>query len=332
MVLLQFHSFSMKIGHSSSLLLSFGPGILQHCSSRRRRYLSLWLKKQVGASLAPRHAAVHLLILFSSSGEQQAGYVPTAERIYRIFHGGDPGPNSSESPSDLEELLEIDFADLGKIMDEVEAVAASSRNATGTNAEEAESQSATIMVEERFTGVCINTKPPPMHDLAPPTNDIAVGHPNTHILGEDVDGDDEIIVYVAPYPRKGKLVSNLIRSSSAAPAPFPSIAETPTPQETHSSPHATTFPPQPVPKGTPASPLPPAPIPVPTLTSKEVSFSHSPRSPWPTHPARRPSGTTRRRPEQHAMFGSFGAIRAEATLPELDPWRDEQRHGDSDVD
>lgn len=224
----------------------------------------------------------------------------------------------------------IDFADLGKIMDEVEAVAASSRNATSTDDEEAQGQSAIAMVEERFTGVCVDAKPPPIHDLAPPTHDIAVRHPYTQIRSEDVDEDDEIIVYVAPHPRNGKLVSNMTPSSSAAPLPFPSIAEIPISQETHSSP--TTFPPHLVPKGTSVSSPSPVPIPVPALTPTEISFSHTPRSPWPTHPTRWSSGTTRRRTEQHAMFGSFGAIQAEATLHELDPWRDEQRRGDSDVD
>jgi len=45
-----------------------------------------------------------------------------------------------------------------------------------------------------------------------------------------------------------------------------------------------------------------------------------------------PRGIAHRKAERNAIFGSFGAIRAEATLRELDPRRSEQRRGDSDVD
>jgi hypothetical protein len=222
-------------------------------------------------------------------------------------------------------------------MDEVEAVGSSSRKATSSSTKEAESQSAMTMVEKQFAGVCIDGKPSPMHDSTPPANYIAVEHSDTHRLGKDIDGDDDIIVYVAPYPRKGKLVSGPIQGSSMAAVAFPSVAEiglvaTPTRQDTHSSPYDTSFPPRPVPKGTPSSPPPSAPATLPTPTSNEVTFLLPTRSPRLTYPARLPGRTARRRMEQQAMFRSFGAIQAEFSLRELDPWRDEQRSGDSDVD
>ena len=253
--------------------------------------------------------------------------------MYRVFHGGDTSPNLSGSPSDPEGLLEIDFADLGRFMGEVEAVGDSSRNATSTSVEEAESQSA-AKVEERFTGVCINISSSPVHDSTLPTNHIAVERSDAHRRAEDIDEDDEIIVYEAPHPRNSKLISGQIQSSSAAPAAFPSVAETGlvatlSHPGTDPSPYATSFPPQPVPK---ASSPPPAAAPLPSRTSKDMTFLLPRRSPRPTYQARWPGRTARRRKEQHATFSSFGALQAEASLRELDPWRDEQRHGDFDVD
>jgi hypothetical protein len=218
-------------------------------------------------------------------------------------------------------------------MDEVEAIGDSSRNATSTSVEEAESQSA-AKVEERFTGVCVNTSASPVHRSTLPANYIAVERSDAHRRAEDIDEDDEI-VYVAPHPRNGKLISGTIQSSSATAAAFPSVAETglvatPSYPETDPSPYATSFSPQPVPK---ASSPPPAAAPLPSRTSKDMTLLLPRRSPRPTYQGRWPGRTTaRRRREQHATFSSFGALQAEASLRELDPWRDEQRHGDSDVD
>ena len=52
-------------------------------------------------------------------GEQEASHAPTAERVYQIIHGGDSGPQPSESLSDEEELLEVDYVDLGKFISKI---------------------------------------------------------------------------------------------------------------------------------------------------------------------------------------------------------------------
>ncbi len=79
-------------------------------------------------------------------------------------------------------------------MNEIGATAASSKK-TKT------AITATVIAEEP-TGFYIDTKPLPVQDSSISTNDIAVEHPSTGILGEDIgkDDDDEIIVYVTPYP------------------------------------------------------------------------------------------------------------------------------------
>jgi hypothetical protein len=214
-------------------------------------------------------------------------------------------------------------------MGEVEAVGDSSRNTTSMSVEVVDSQSA-AKVEERFTGVCIDTSLSPLHDSTLPANHIAVKRSDAHRRAEYVDEDDEI-VYVAPYPRNGKLICG---SSSAAAAAFPPVAETglvatPSHPETDPSPNATSFPSQSAPK---ASSPPLAAVPLPSRTSKDTTFLLPRPSLRPTYQERWPGCAARRRREQPVAFSSFGALQAEASLRELDPWRDEQRHGDSDVD
>ncbi|KAI0289926.1 hypothetical protein B0F90DRAFT_1825704, partial [Multifurca ochricompacta] len=135
------------------------------------------------------------------SGEQEVDHVPTAERIYRIFHGGGAGQNSSELPSDSEELLEIDFADLGKL---TEAGSAFLNKTTGTSAVRSQNQTAEITVEDQSTAFYVDTKPSPIRESPSSGNRIPVDRPEAHVLGDDVDDDEEIIVYVAPHPRNGK--------------------------------------------------------------------------------------------------------------------------------
>ncbi|KAH9166959.1 hypothetical protein EDB89DRAFT_1910330 [Lactarius sanguifluus] len=61
------------------------------------------------------------------------------------------------------------------------------------------------------------------------THDIAAEHPGTGILGEDIgpgEEDDEIIVYVAPHPRNGKLAStptNLLQTEKLLLSPALSL-------------------------------------------------------------------------------------------------------------
>ncbi|KAJ7784463.1 hypothetical protein B0H16DRAFT_298750 [Mycena metata] len=82
-------------------------------------------------------------------GEEEQSHVPTADRVARVFSGNIP---RLESENEGEETLEeIDFEDLGKLREEVDAAAASLA---------ASQPLAVEVVEEQFMGFFIN-KPQP---------------------------------------------------------------------------------------------------------------------------------------------------------------------------
>jgi hypothetical protein len=268
-----------------------------------------------------------------SSDEQEASHAPTADRVFQIFHRSNLNPNSSESPSGTE-LPEIDFKDLGRIMDEIEVLeveAASSKNDACTSIKMAEDQITTMTVEESFMGDHIDIKPSPQDSLKP-ANHVPVERPDTHILGEDVEDDDEIIVYIAPNPRKGMTLSSSVSSFSTPVVTNPLADSGPASgqvqQGTNDPPFPTAFPTEPTLEysSTPSPKL------SPVLTSGDVPNVALSGSSRPVRRVRRPPRVSKRRVKRHVTFGSFGAIRAEAALREVDPQRDEQRRGDSDVD
>ncbi|KAI9437622.1 hypothetical protein H4582DRAFT_1956394 [Lactarius indigo] len=309
-----------------------------------------WSPKTAGGSATLRRNCVMGTCPYRN-GEQEASHVPTAERVYRIFHGGNAVPQPSEPLFDEEELLEIDYADLGRFINEVEATAASSSKNTKTTAPAAaiaatdiatsfqdEAQQAVTTTEQGPADFYIDTRPTPVQDSSTSTNGIAVEYPGTGILGED--DDDEIIVHVAPHPRNGKLAPAQNQSSPpGAKAPPPPTDPVPVTaavrQKTYDTPLAPALPPSPKPKFWPVVPkdvVVRPPSPAPALAFKNFSFSLLSSSLKPTYRARWPRRIARRKVEHNMMFGSFGAMRAEATLRELDPRLAEQRLGDSDVD
>lgn len=87
-----------------------------------------------------------------SAGPSEESHVPTADRVARVFSGGDfpPPPLSSSSEDRLsdheEELEEVDFADMGKLFPQLDATQASA----STRASQVASSS---REEEVFTGV-----------------------------------------------------------------------------------------------------------------------------------------------------------------------------------
>ena len=279
--------------------------------------------------MATNSSPVVKLTYVMSSGELEASHAPTADRVFKIFNRGNLDPNSSE-PTSGAELPEIDFMDLGRITNEIEVleVEAASKSATSTR-----NQTTTTAVEELFTGVCIDTKPSPVQDTLPPANHIPVERPEIHILGDDLEDDDEIIVYVAPNPRKGIQLSSPIQSSTAAVAiPTPADCESVSgqvqqgiydPPSTSASPAGTT-----ILEHMSTSLL----ISSPALTPGHVSNTVLSGSSKPARRARRPHRVSKRRVKRHVTFGSLGAIRAEVALREVGLRRDEQRRGDSDVD
>ncbi|KAI0257906.1 hypothetical protein BC834DRAFT_871659 [Gloeopeniophorella convolvens] len=261
------------------------------------------------------------------AGERDGSHIPTAERVYRVFHSDDDGLNKYASPSDTGELLEVDFADLGKVIHEVEALAA--KNASGSKALDSTTQPMMASVEERFSGFYVDTKPALVDDALLAQH--VPGHAGNHALGEDLDDDEDVIVYVAPHPRNGKLNATPVK-----PSPSEIVATT-----TDSRLHVPSAPASPqeasVISDTVVSPVhtsqgdsgPSSNIVAPGLKDVSSIIAGSPRS-SPRIP--RPRRIAQRQRERHAMFGSFGAIREESELHKLDPRKDEQRRGDSDVD
>lgn len=288
------------------------------------------------------------------AGEQEASHAPTADRVYRIFHGGNPDPQPPGPLSDEEELLEIDYADLGKFMSEIEVATASKKTktttpaavtaaiATATTLQKDDSLLAVTPAVEEPPGFYIDTKPSPVQDSSTPTNVIAVEHHSTAILGEVIDEDEEIIVYVAPHPRNSKLASAQTQTSPDAKTPPPAAVIDPVAIPIHQKPYEAPHTPPPPPKLDPVlwpETFPkdvvvpaPSPAPAPAPAFKDFSFSHISKSPKATHRVRRIRHSTLRKAERNAKFSLRGAMREEATLRELDPRRAEQRRGDSDVD
>ncbi|KAJ7466888.1 hypothetical protein FB451DRAFT_1259422 [Mycena latifolia] len=86
-------------------------------------------------------------------GDEEQSHVPTADRVARVFSGGNIP--RIESENEEESLEEIDFEDLAKVREEVDAAA--SLPTPPSVAVEA--------VEEQFLGIFIN-KPPPMPTAA----------------------------------------------------------------------------------------------------------------------------------------------------------------------
>jgi hypothetical protein len=124
---------------------------------------------------------------FSVLGEQEAGHVPTAERVYQIFDGENSDPQPPEPFSDEEELLEIDYADLGKFMTEFEVAAASSKKTTTdtlvaattaagtpTTLPKDDSHLVVTAIVEESPGFYIDTMPSPVEDSPTSTDNIAV--------------------------------------------------------------------------------------------------------------------------------------------------------------
>ena len=111
------------------------------------------------------------------TGEGEQSHVPTADRVFRVFSGGNPPPLSSSTSEDEQEasddLEEIDFNDIDKLL-HVRDLPSSQLSAEVS------------MVEEKFTGFYIDVNKPlqPLHD-AVPSEDAAT--PTTSLVSMVVD-------------------------------------------------------------------------------------------------------------------------------------------------
>ncbi|KAI0769425.1 hypothetical protein BD413DRAFT_558254 [Trametes elegans] len=315
--------------------------------------------------------SVHTAILFEKeedifqpvvegAAEDEQSHIPTADTVSRVFHlrTQDGGENGAED----EELEEIDFGDIGRIQAEVDAAAAQATvtETTSTSAKESVS-------------FFVDTTPGPVHHV-PQNQEIHVNKLQG-ALGR-AEEDDEVIVYVAPYPthttpshRKTtppsidptlttSILTGLSVDPSASTASPPSIGPTTTsvgqPGGDGSLPPAeatiqlgTLYPEEPTAPAEPqvqpatapfqmspnAAELPPPP------SFEDISFSFDTRTVKKQTRRLHPVGTPRsllgrsRKPRRKPLrgFGAYGAMHEEALLHDVDPRRDEQRRGDSDV-
>ena len=278
----------------------------------------------------------------SVDGDEES-HVPTADAVFRVFHPLEKAPEPSGDNAGEEQLEEIDFADIGKIQAQVDAAAASKSNTTKTTS-----------VHQESASFFFDTTPSSVTHHR--TDDIRADRVGDGALGEATEEDDEVIVYVAPHPRKSKL-------SPAPTEPAPLLKETLpstsvlTGVEIGSASQSSAFtlemgtlypePEQPkTPSPPPVSPgatieaPKPEELPVPTFGS--VSFSSLNKTTVKKqsrrlHPVG--AGTPRsllkrnRKARRKSLrgFGAFGAMHEEAMLHKEDPRRAEQRRGDSDV-
>ncbi|KAJ7213150.1 hypothetical protein GGX14DRAFT_620332 [Mycena pura] len=236
-------------------------------------------------------------------GDQEQSHVPTAERVARVFSGG--SIRRIDTEDEEESLEEIDFSDLSKLREEVDALAAQSK--TPSVAVEA--------VEERFTGIFLNKPRTAVDSLTP--EDTPDDPSPSHII-ESTPYDEEIIVYIAPHPRAG-------RAASPSPPPVEPPSLSSTSILTGATLSRTTPPPE--------------------FASVSFAFTPSPKKPPRQAPvltvhdhkkarlkARQLARRIERRATAASSFGALGALVSEARLRGVDPRHDERRRGDSDVD
>lgn len=190
----------MKTDPSSGRLYSFVPSTL--CLRRKKRSCSLW-QRMLASSYLLRFAMSASCIFIA---DDERSHVPTADRVARVFSGTAEQDDFEETPEAGEEerLEEIDFAEIARLQVEVDAAAAAQL--------ETETREDVAVVEERFTGFYIDTKPSAV------SNEIARPSPTVETALGDVE--EEIIVYVAPHPRAGPVT----------PPPPEQIAEATQPQ------------------------------------------------------------------------------------------------------
>ncbi|KAH9932509.1 uncharacterized protein B0H18DRAFT_985975 [Fomitopsis serialis] len=243
--------------------------------------------------------------------DDEKSHVPTADQVSR-------------------HLEEIDFADVGKLQAEVDAIAS------------------TMSIEESdFRWLFVDTTPTPV-----------AARPHHTAMTDRIEGalgeDEEIIVYVAPHPRlsrattpapvaetvetitmtsilTGRQLTKSHETHTSASTPLPSVPEGTIPPEVPSASQNV----QEVAEATPTTPqpteLPSVPSP-PPFEAISFSFESSSRKKQTRKLFPRSKKARRRTPRR---FGAFGALASEAQAQregrERDPRESEQRRGDSDV-
>lgn len=112
-----------------------------------------------------------LLTIVIIADEEEA-HVPTADRVARLFGVVEDSASSDEANEGEESLEEIDFADMGRMREEVEALAAnraveSTLIKTTATTVQAGVEHASVQIEEKATSFFIDTTPSIVHDTPP---------------------------------------------------------------------------------------------------------------------------------------------------------------------
>ncbi|PPQ97928.1 hypothetical protein CVT26_002973 [Gymnopilus dilepis] len=359
------------------------------------------------------------------TNDAEQSHVPTADKVFRVFSGGNIPRLESESEDEddveKEEIEEVDFNDLDKLLDASETVKT-------TTVRKSIMDGATTVLEEQFTGFYFDPNPssatgasrPPDSDadvdnlakmvdetlsatdevsaltdvimsapseertiapssasIPPSTGQgpvIADTHSNLFFVDTQPtpipadkaplpdlqppalrdDDSDDVIVYVAPHPRKSEVAehpqvelmpaegdtSHFTPYVSQASLPSSVVAQAPA----SSSADAT-----PAPQAGPST-ISQAPAPPPSLSTFSFSFSQTPSKPAarlvvpPVSTPRQAKAWKKKRGVAlgskakkqgkffKSSFGTFGAMREEALLHGPDPRKAERRRGDSDLD
>ena len=300
---------------------------------------------------------MHPFLITSTVDGDEVSHVPTAEAVLRVFN-----PNGQDEASEDEEALEeIDFADVGRFQAQVDAAATQ----PGISLPNVTSGKGPL------DGFFIDPTPSATHsngreDIHAARLDNALGSATVN----DADDDEEVIVYVAPHPRRSAAPAavqvkaplrttsiltgleigsstkgphdSLSSSVEAAPA---ILQDQPVPPTTVSETNHASFDIElgtlyPEPKSALHQSAPDATSLPPPPSFDNVSFtltkSEKKKQTRRIHPAHTPRSLLKHKRQARRKsargFGAFGAMHEEALLHQEDPRRAERRRGDSDVD
>lgn len=283
-----------------------------------------------------------LIELIFCSADDEKSHVPTADQISRVFSEAQDEASAGDESGEEEQIEEIDFADVGKIQAEVDATAA--LLAAGQQPRAPAEASEVAVVEEKFTGFWVDTTPTPVARQT--TSETVLVDRVNGVLGECPPDDEEIIVYVAPHPRTGRItpapqqslthpIEEMQTTSVITGVEISEtrredieISETREDVELVEPPASTAESP---PGESSVAPPPP------DFEAVSFSFEQTPRKRQTrkVFPVGGPRSLLQRSKKARRRslrgFGAFGAMREEARLRERDPRESEQRRGDSDV-
>ncbi|KAM5533732.1 hypothetical protein V8D89_012605 [Ganoderma adspersum] len=154
------------------------------------------------ATLFEKEDDIFLPVVEPAVDGNEQSHVPTANAVLRVFSQTEEAEISGEEDGQLEE---IDFADIGKLQAKVDA------------ASKANPAVPKVATATESTSFFEDTTPAPVGAFSS-ADRIPVNTLDGALGAGPVDDDEEIIVYVAPHPRTGK-----IATSQNVPSPIPRL-------------------------------------------------------------------------------------------------------------